>query len=174
MIVQRLRLGEGEKIRALRLGALSDAPYAFGSSFAQEARYSAEHWDKLTEQSESGERGAVFVAADGARWLGMVGGHLREESPSVAIVWGMWVHASIRRHGFGRRLLQAVMDWAAARGAVRLDLSVTDRAPAAAALYRELGFTETGEVRPLASDPSINELLMTRSLEVGEGTKISS
>lgn len=165
MIVQRLRLGEGGKIRALRLGALSDAPYAFGSSFEQEARYPAEHWDGLTEQSESGELGVVFVVANGARWLGMVGGHLGEENPSVAIVWGMWVHTSIRRRGFGRRLLQAVMDWAATRGAVRLELSVTDRAPAAATLYRELGFTATGEVRPLASDPSINEFLMIRSLE---------
>jgi hypothetical protein len=48
---------------------------------------------------------------------------------------------------------------------VRLELSVTDRAPAAAALYRELGFIETGEMRPLSSKPSITELLMSQSLE---------
>ncbi len=83
----------------------------------------------------------------------------------VASVWGMWVDASVRRHGCGRRLLQAVRDWASARGAVRQELSVTDRAPAAAALYRELGFSETGEARPLASDPSIMEFSMTQSLE---------
>jgi len=173
MIVQQLRLGEGGKIRALRLGALSDAPYAFGSSFAQEAAYPPEHWDALAEQSESGEHGVVFVAIDGTRWLGMAGGYLGEENPSVASVWGMWVDASVRRHGCGRQLLQAVRDWASARGAVRLELSVTDRATAAAALYRELGFTATGELRPLASDPSINELLMTRPLGGGEGAEIN-
>jgi GNAT superfamily N-acetyltransferase len=192
MTVRRLRCGEGERIRALRLGALADAPYAFGSSFAREVEYPLEHWDALAEQSESGERGVVFVAIGGTRWLGMAGGYLgvegdgertegdgevndkerkgghkeeKEGNPPVASIWGMWVDASVRRHGCGRRLLQAVRDWASARGAVRLELSVTDRAPAAAALYRGLGFSETGEARSLTSDPSIMEFSMTQSLK---------
>jgi GNAT superfamily N-acetyltransferase len=192
MNVRRLRLGEGKRIRALRLDALSDAPYAFGSSFTRELEYPLEHWEKLAEQSESGERGVVFVAIDGTRWLGMAGGYFgvgeegertegdgevndkegkggnREEEeadPPVASIWGMWVNASVRRHGCGRQLLLAIRDWASARGAVRLELSVTDRAPAAAALYREIGFSQTGEARPLASDPSIMEFSMTQSLE---------
>jgi hypothetical protein len=32
------------------------------------------------------------------------------------------------------------------------------------ALYREFGFSETGEVRPLASDPTIMEFSMTQPL----------
>jgi len=43
------------------LAALSDAPYAFGSSFAREVEYPPERWDALAEQSESGERGVVFA-----------------------------------------------------------------------------------------------------------------
>jgi GNAT superfamily N-acetyltransferase len=165
MIVQRLRRKEGERVRALRLAALSDAPSSFGSSFAREVDYPLEHWDALADQSESGERLVVFVAVDGACRLGMAGGHLRDEDPLVATLWGMWVDADARRHGIGRQLLEAVRVWAAARGAVRLELSVTDRAPAAAALYRELGFSATGESGPLASNPSINECSMTQSLE---------
>jgi len=61
------------------LGALTDAPYAFGSSFAREVEYPPEHWEKLAEQSESGERGVVFVLIDGTRWLGMAGGYLGTE-----------------------------------------------------------------------------------------------
>ena len=49
------------RIRALRLAVLSDAPYAFGSSFAREVEYPPERWDALAEQSESGERGVVFA-----------------------------------------------------------------------------------------------------------------
>lgn len=165
MTVQRLRRGEGQKIRALRLAALSDAPSSFGSSFAREVEYPPERWDALADQSDSGERIVVFVAVSATRWLGMAGGYLDEQDPSVATLWGMWVDASVRRHGCGHRLLEAVRAWAAARGVVRLELSVTDRAPAAAALYRKFGFIETGEGSPLAADPSITEYSMTQSLE---------
>jgi GNAT superfamily N-acetyltransferase len=161
MTVQRLERGEGQRIRALRLAALSDAP----SSFEREAEYPQERWDALAEQSDSGEEIVVFVAVDGTRWLGMAGGHLDERDPAVAALWGMWVDAGARRSGWGRQLLEAVRAWATARGSVRLELSVTDRAPAAAALYRKLGFTETGQARPLASDPSITEYSMAQSLE---------
>jgi GNAT superfamily N-acetyltransferase len=164
MIVRPLKLGEAVRMRAIRLGALSDAPYAFGSALECEVKYPIEHWENLAEQSDAGERSVVFIAVDGTRWLGMAGGILREEDPPVASVWGMWIDGSARRQGFGRALLQTVREWASGRGAVRLELSVTDRAPAAAALYRELGFQETGETHPLASDPSITELLMTQPL----------
>jgi ribosomal protein S18 acetylase RimI-like enzyme len=165
MEVQRLKRGEGHRIRALRLAALSDAPSSFGSSFAREAEYPQERWDALADQSDSGEGIVVFVALDGTRWLGMAGGHLDERDPAAAMLWGMWVDASARRSGWGSRLLEAVRAWATARGAVCLELSVTDRAPAAAALYRKLGFTETGEASPLASNPSVTEYAMTQSLE---------
>jgi GNAT superfamily N-acetyltransferase len=164
MTVQRLGHGDGRKLRALRLAALSDAPDAFGSSFAREVEYPPKRWEALAAQSASGERLVVFVAVDGARWLGMAGGHLREDDPSVADVWGTWVDASVRRHGLGHQLLEAIRGWASTRGVARLELSVTDRAPAAAALYRALGFLDTGEAHPLDSDPSITERSMTRSL----------
>jgi ribosomal protein S18 acetylase RimI-like enzyme len=165
MTVQRLKRGEGQRIRALRLTALSDAPSSFGSSFAREVEYPPERWEALADQSDSGERVVVFVAVDGTRWLGMAGGYLDERDPVVATLWGMWVDAGVRRSGWGSRLLEAIRAWAAARGAVCLELSVTDRAPAAAGLYRKLGFTETGVANPLASDPSITEYSMMQPLE---------
>ena len=65
-----------------------------------------------------------------------------------------------------RALLDAVAGWAAARGAERLELSVTDRAPAAAALYRAAGFVPTGEERPLPGDPPRVERVLHRSLTI--------
>ena len=76
----------------------------------------------------------------------------------------MWVAADARRGGVGKLLIESVADWARARGASRVELSVTDRARDAAALYARLGFTATGERRPLASDPSVVEILLTRPL----------
>ena len=92
----------------------------------------------------AGAETVTFVAVDGARWIGMAAGR---PDGAVVQVLGMWVDPAARGAGAGRALLDAVAAWAAARGAERLELGVTDRAPAAAALYRAAGFVPTGEER---------------------------
>ena len=107
---------------------------------------------------------AVFVATDGDQWLAMAGGYLDGDRPGVAGLWGMWVTPDARRQGVGRQLVEAVVDWARAAGASRVELSVTDRADAAIALYAELGFVPTGEEHPLAKDESITERFLARPI----------
>ncbi len=127
-----------------------------------------EHWNALTEQSESAADGVVFVALDGSSWLGMAGGYASREDVTLASVWGMWVDPLARRQGLGRQLLQAVLTWAHSRSVIRLELSVSDRAPGATALYSQLGFTPTGERGQLRSDPSIEEIAMARTLRTSD------
>jgi ribosomal protein S18 acetylase RimI-like enzyme len=61
-------------------------------------------------------------------------------------------------------LVEAVLAWARERGAPAVVLEVTDteRAAPAAALYRSLGFAPTGERTVLDSDPSLETVLMSR------------
>jgi ribosomal protein S18 acetylase RimI-like enzyme len=165
VIIRRLKQDEGERLRDLRLRALRDAPSAFGSSFGEENLFPQEQWSTLAEQSEAADYGVVFVAIDGSSWLGMAGGYTGQEDSRIASVWGMWVDPPSRRRGVGRQLLQAVIDWAMERGAISAVLSVSDRAPQAAALYRELGFTPTGQSGHLRSDPSIEETVMARTIQ---------
>jgi GNAT superfamily N-acetyltransferase len=61
-------------------------------------------------------------------------------------------------------LLDAVAEWARGRGALRLALSVSDRASDAAELYAARGFMPTGETRPLPSDTSATEISLARPL----------
>jgi GNAT superfamily N-acetyltransferase len=161
--VRRLREGEGAHLRELRLRALREAPYAFSSSFEREAQDPAETWDDLAAESERADVSVVFIAIESGEWFGMAGGYLKR-SQRAAGLWGMWVAPEARRRGAGRRLVEAVADWARDRGANRLDLSVTDRAAAASSLYQRLGFAPTGEQRPLPSDASVAEIYMSRDL----------
>jgi GNAT superfamily N-acetyltransferase len=157
--------GEAARFRELRLRALKDAPFAFGSSFERERRLSLSEWEAVALGSGWGHSvGVVFVAVGGDVWLGMAGGFLREHDLGVAVLWGLWVSPVARRQGLGRQLAEAVVDWARAAGAPRLELSVTDRADAAMALYTELGLEPTGEQRPLEKDPSITELFLARPI----------
>jgi len=151
--VRRIEVGEGERLRALRLAALRDAPGAFGATAEGDAARPAEDWDML-----GGGPGAVFVAGD---WEGMAGVYLDGERP---VLWGMWVAPPARRRGLGRALAVTAIGWASDRGLERLTLSVSDAAPAAERLYENLGFARTGASRPLESDPALAQHELARDL----------
>jgi RimJ/RimL family protein N-acetyltransferase len=145
--VRRIEVGDGERLRALRLAALREDPGAFGATLAEDEARPARDWEML-----GGGPGAVFVAGD---WEGMAGVFLPEDGDPV--LWGMWVAPAARGRGLGRALARALIGWARDRGLERLTLSVSDGAPAAERLYSALGFARTGTSRPLESDPRLTQ-----------------
>jgi GNAT superfamily N-acetyltransferase len=166
MEIRRLRSGDGGQLRDVRLRALADAPYAFSSSSGRESVLGPEFWEDRVAESELGEDGVVFVAFGDGRSFGMAGGFFVDQEREVAMLWGMWVDPSARRGGLGQQLLEAVAGWAQDAGADRLRLAVTDceASTAAAALYRKLGFVETGEREPLEWNPSLITRVLSRAL----------
>jgi GNAT superfamily N-acetyltransferase len=70
-------------------------------------------------------RAAVTSAPDGTRWVGMSAVRVAEDR---------------RRHGHARTLCEALLDWAAARGATRAYVQVVADNAGAAALYESMGF----------------------------------
>lgn len=154
--VRRVRPKEWQQFRALRLRALADAPFAFARSREEEDRRPEEDW-------RSAARTPIFVAIRDGQWVGMAGCYV-EETEATAVVWGMWVAPEARRGGLGRRLLEAVLDWARSEGCGRARLSVTDINVGAGEFYRGAGFTPTGKSKPLASDPSRMEVELERDL----------
>ena len=141
MEVRRLLPGELDLPRDVRLRALRDAPSAFGSSYEREAAFGPAEWAQRAAT-------AVFVAIEDERALGMAGGFVDDRGSTI--LWGMWVDPAARGRGLAEPLVEGVVAWARSTGAPQLELTVTDRAPAAAALYARLGFVPTGETRPLS------------------------
>jgi len=150
--VRAVRAGEGGRLRELRLRALRDAPDAFSSDPGPEEAFAPAVWE---------DRGrSVVVAEDAGDWIGMAGWYVDEDLPAIANVWGVWVDPRARGRGAGRRLMAALMDGARAAGHRRLELTVTDRAPAAEALYERLGFRRTGVALPFGKRPGVVEAQM--------------
>ncbi|WP_028652093.1 GNAT family N-acetyltransferase [Nocardioides halotolerans] len=143
--------------RELRLAALADAPAAFGSTLAewQGAGDTEERW--RSRLSIPGARDVVAVL-DGAP-VGMVSGVPGRDDESAELI-SMWVSPSARGHGVGDRLVQAVEDWAADRGAARLRLSVMPDNDAARALYERNGFADTGEPGDQRPDGTFERLMV--------------
>ncbi len=142
-------------LRTLRLAALADAPYAYGSTFA-----GWEHADEHRWRDRLRSLALTLAALRDDEPVGLVSGCGPEDGTAELI--SMWVAPSARGLGVGALLIEAVVDWAAGQGARRVLLHVTEHNPAATRLYERHGFVPTGEVtvRP----DGIREVHMDRAL----------
>ena len=163
-MIRPLRADEADQLRELRLRALRTSPEAFASRFEDFRERPAEFWDEWSRRAASGADEVTLVAIDGGRWLGMVGARLLDDRPGSAWLERLWVDPAARGGGLGAELIEAVADWSRGRGAVRLELSVTENNAAAAALYERCGFSPTGRRRPLPADPARTEVFLARAL----------
>ncbi|MFF3446721.1 GNAT family N-acetyltransferase [Streptomyces sp. NPDC002667] len=147
--------------RDLRLAALSEAPYAFGSTLAQ--------WQGAGDREE---RWRARLSIPGAHDLvalldglpvGIASGVPGEGPEDVELI-SMWVAPTARGKGVGDYLIRAVELWGAERGATTLRVSVMPDNRKATALYERHGFTDTNEPGDLLPDGAGRERVMAKAL----------
>ena len=152
--------------REIRLRALKDAPSAFGSTYARELAFSDREWTERVERL-AGETAVGFLAVGDDAVCGLVAGFLDTTDPRKAGLVSMWVAPAHRRAGVGCSLVEAVLEWAAARGARTVRLMVTSANDGAMRFYEGLGFERTGVVRPHAHLSSLSEIELERAVPPG-------
>ena len=86
--------------------------------------------------------GALLIARDGTAAAGCVA--LRRLDAGTGEMKRMYVREAWRGSGLGRRLALAAIDEARKRRHARIVLDTLPKLAAAVALYRDLGFRETG------------------------------
>jgi ribosomal protein S18 acetylase RimI-like enzyme len=156
--VRRLTAADWAQLRAARLAALAEAPYAFASTLAREQEFAEEVW-----RDRAGS-GRTFGAWQGAAIVGLVTGLPEEPGPGWHLV-GMWVSPDSRGTGIAGQLVGAVCELAGQSGAPSVTLWVTEVNDRARAFYRRMGFVPTGGrqlVRP--DEPDHFEEELTRGL----------
>jgi GNAT superfamily N-acetyltransferase len=147
-------------LRDIRLAALEDAPDAFGSTYAEQAKFTEEDW---LRRIAGGSTFLAFLDGDDSRPAGLSGGY-RDDDGSYHLV-SMWVHPRGRGHGVGAALIEAVVGWARTQpGATALCLWVTEDNKHARRLYERCGFVPAGKRQPLPSNPAREEIAMSRTL----------
>ena len=160
MELRRLAAHEADLHRTLRLRALGDAPDSFGEAYTDVAARPIGYWEDLTRSVTEPGRNVMFLAWEGHDVLGAAYGLLDRARSDAGRVGGMWVEPAWRRRGVGRALLQAVIGWGRERGLRRLGLWVPGHNPAAIALYTRAGFRNTGDRRPLPTNPALSIIAM--------------
>ncbi|MCX6519057.1 MAG: GNAT family N-acetyltransferase [Actinobacteria bacterium] len=168
--VRRIRPDEARVLRAVRLAALADTPAAFGSTLERELAFDDTDWTDRAIGGSAGDQRCTFLAwHDDGRVVGIVGGYRLDPaegaptSQAVDLV-SMWTDPAVRRAGIGAALVDAVIDWARAGGAARVELWVTRGNDPAQRLYESMGFVVTGDHQPLPSDPCKDEIRMVLTL----------
>ena len=138
----------------MRLAALKDAPFAFGSK-----------WEHEKERAEEGWRNAVvsrtrFVAEADGDAIGMAAIGPSTYTGAAAIT-SVWVSPEARGKGVGDSLVRALFAWARERGYTQLLLWVADGNTHAEALYKRHGFRRTGDVQQVRADEDRMEFEMS-------------
>jgi GNAT superfamily N-acetyltransferase len=164
VVVERIRAEQWRDLRTVRLRALADTPDAFLRTLVEEEAYPEEEWQRRASERASGDDGVTFLAEVDGEPAGIVGGHRRPEDPSTVELVAMWSAPEHRGGGVGRALVDAVVGWAAAAGAVRVVLWVVRGNDGARAFYERVGFRMTDEIIPLPGDPCREEQRMVLDL----------
>jgi GNAT superfamily N-acetyltransferase len=146
--------------RELRLAALAEAPYAFGTRLAD---WQGDGDREVRWRAQLATPGSYHVAAllDGGP-AGMAGGVPADEAGAVELV-SMWVSPAARGRGVGGALVAAVERWARELPARALTLAVARGNEGASALYRRHGFVATGRSN-LMPDGVRTEDVMVKAL----------
>ncbi len=159
-MVREAQPDEWQTLRDIRLAALREAPYAFGSTYAREAPFTPEQW-----RARLAARAINFFAytqeSANALPAGLAGVFVDD---GMADLVSMWVRPAARRLGVGQALVETAAGWAKARDHDTLYLWVTESNSPARKLYERCGFTPTGDRQPLPSDPALGEIRMRRAL----------
>jgi ribosomal protein S18 acetylase RimI-like enzyme len=137
--VRRLTPADAARYWEIRLAGLKNSPEAFGSTFETES---------LKPMSSFAERlrsSAVFGAFRDAELLGIAGFAFHEgvKEAHKGLLWGMYVRPNARKSGVGRRLVDAVIDFARQHVEILQLRVVSDNEPARR-LYAGRGFIEYG------------------------------
>jgi len=159
VLVQPVAASEWASLREVRLRALADSPAAFGSTWVRERAFPDSTWRERA--SGAGGRRS-WSARLGPEWVGLVGAVPEEERGGIQLV-SMWVAPSWREKGVARTLIAAVIDWHRLHAPAGLWLWVNEDNQPAQGCYQAVGFTFTGERRPLLSDPGRTRLQMRYS-----------
>jgi ribosomal protein S18 acetylase RimI-like enzyme len=153
--IRLLAAADWASLRAARLAALAEAPYAFASTLPREQEFTEETW-----RSRAGS-GRTFAAWRGGDIVGLATALPPEPHRPEWHLVGMWVDPEVRGRGIADELVEAVCAHAGESDADVVTLWVTEVNDRARAFYRRLGFAPTGHrqlVRPEEPDHWEEEL----------------
>ncbi|HMT98115.1 MAG TPA: GNAT family N-acetyltransferase [Amaricoccus sp.] len=160
--IRQLNADDVDAFRAIRLEALRLEPAAYASKPEDWASLPDEEWRERLQVP-------VFVAFSSGEPVGIMG--LLRQQPSKmkhrSTLVMVYLRASERGKGLARRLLDAVVDFAARNGISQIELTVNSRNDRAIRFYERSDFRRIGLIPAgmIHEGQEIDEILMARRVK---------
>ena len=139
--VRRLRSGEVDLFKQMRLASLQDAPHAFSSTYASASRRSPESWREQAESTMQGSDRATFIAFSDRVPVGIAALYRLEDQADAGEVLQVWIHPDHRGTNVTWDLMDAITKWAAENHFRRIIAGVTNGNARALKFYTKYGFS---------------------------------
>lgn len=147
MEIRHLNITEWQKYKDIRLEFLKTEPQATSFSYEIEVLKDENQWKADLDELFNQESAIFWVAEEDERFVGIVGS-IRESSPKqkhIAIVISMFVSATYRGQGLGKKLLGSLLsELEKDESIVKYNLDVTTTQESAVKLYESFGFEKVG------------------------------
>ncbi len=140
LVVRRIRVGEGQLFRQVRLASLREAPYAFASSYEAALQRSAGSWNEQADGTAQGSDRATFIAFADDSPIGLAALYRQSAGADTGELLQVWVAPEYRHTGTARCLMDAVFQWAEVNGFRHVLAKITQGNARALAFYRRYGF----------------------------------
>ena len=138
--VRRIRIGEGDLFKQIRLMSLSESPYAFASTYESALNRSSESWREQADSTAQGSDRATFIAFSGDSPIGIVALYRDKERMDVGEVLQVWVSPEYRSKGVAIDIMDAVFRWAGENGFRAVLATIAKGNERALRFYQKYGF----------------------------------
>lgn len=139
--IRRIRTGEAELLKQVRLASLRDAPYAFGATYDLVLQRSAEDWRERAESTSQGTDGATFFAFADDVPIGMAALYRLEDQVDTGELLQVWVSPEYRGQSLAWDLMDFVSKWAKENNFRTIIAGVTKVNSRALKFYMRYGFS---------------------------------
>jgi RimJ/RimL family protein N-acetyltransferase len=144
-----------DRLRALRLAALHDAPYAFGSKHEDEIKKEESEWQERLKNTHW-----CFAVADGVDVGLLAVDRADKDRNSDCWLSSWWIRDEFRGSGIPKLMLNWVEQLCIENKWEKIGLGVWPDNLRAIAAYKKLGFTNTEKLLPSRSGPGLMYLAM--------------
>jgi len=146
--IRRIKPGEADLFKHLRLTALKDAPYAFPSTYGSALQRSTESWWEQAEGTALGADRATFIAFSDKVPIGIAALYRLEDRVDSGELLQVWVSPEFRGTKVIWDLMDKIFKWAGENNFHKIIAGVTKGNSRALKFYIKYGFSimeETSE-----------------------------
>jgi GNAT superfamily N-acetyltransferase len=166
--VRRVRPGEWDRIKAIRLEMLVDTPDAYITTLEEAESFPDSVWIERAEKGSMGSVQATFIGFDGDVAVAMaIGLRKRRFREDILVIVSVYVSPTHRGTALASELMGAVENWGLDWKAPAASLWVAETNDRARAFYTRLGYQPTGDRTRMKPESDRMEIRLEKPLPSG-------